>query len=116
MDSAKLILTEPVPPPSQLAHLDKSSLDGASEEKKKQVAKDFESVLLSKLLDEMSKSVGNWGFEKDGASKQVQGIFWLYLARDVANNGGMGLWKDIYKFLSGPDQTNVAGKSLDGSV
>ena len=116
MDSAKLILTEPVPQPAQLAHLNKSSLDGASEEKKKQVAKDFESVLLSKLLDEMSKSVGNWGFEKDGASKQVQGIFWLYLARDVANNGGMGLWKDIYKFLAGADQTNAAGKSLDGSV
>jgi len=116
MDSAKLILTEPVPPPALLEHLDKSSAGGASEEKKKQISKDFESVLLSKLLDEMSKSVGNWGFEKDGASKQVQGIFWMYLARDVANNGGMGLWKDIYKFLTGSDQTNAAGKSLDGSV
>ena len=116
MDSAKLILTEPVSPPAQLAHIDKTNAASASEEKKKQVAKDFESVLLSKLLDEMSKSIGNWGFEKDGASKQVQGIFWLYLARDIANNGGMGLWKDIYKSLSGSDQTNAAGKSLDGNV
>jgi Rod binding domain-containing protein len=111
-----LILTEPVPPPAQLAHIDKTNAASASEEKKKQISKDFESVLLNKLLDEMSKSIGNWGFEKDGASKQVQGIFWLYLARDIANNGGMGLWKDIYKSLSGSDQTNAAGKSLDGNV
>ena len=116
MDSAKLILTESVPPPAQLEHLDKARLNSASEEKKKQVAKDFESVLLNKLLDEMSKSIGNWGFDKDGASKQIQGIFRLYLARDMANNGGMGLWKDIYKSLTNSDPANTVGKSLDGSV
>ncbi len=116
MDSAKLILTEPVAAPAQLEHFDKSKLNGATDEKKKQIAKDFESVLLNKLFDQMSKSVGNWGFEKDGASEQVQGIFWLYLARDIANNGGMGLWKDIYKSLTHSDPTNTAGKSLDGKI
>jgi len=116
MDSAKLILTEPVAAPSKLEHLHKSSLDNASDEKKKQIAKDFESVLLNKLFDQMSKSVGNWGFEKDGASEQIQGIFWLYLARDIANNGGMGLWKDIYKSLTGPNNGNEAGNSLDGRI
>ena len=116
MDSTKLILTEPVSPPTQLERLDKSKLNSATDEKKKQIAKDFESVLLNKLFDQMSKSVGNWGFDKDGASEQVQGIFWLYLARDVANNGGMGLWKDIYQSLKGSDQTNTAGKSLDGII
>ncbi len=116
MDSAKLILTEPVSPPTQLERLDDSKLNSATDEKKKQIAKDFESVLLNKLFDQMSKSVGNWGFDKDGASEQVQGIFWLYLARDIANNGGMGLWKDIYKSLTNPNQTNTAGKSLDGKI
>jgi Rod binding domain-containing protein len=116
MDSAKLILTEPVSPPAQLERLDKSKLNSVTDEKKKQIAKDFESVLLNKLFDQMSKTVGNWGFEKDGASEQVQGIFWLYLARDIANNGGMGLWKDIYQSLKGSDQTNTAGKSLDGII
>lgn len=116
MDSAKLILTEPVSPPTQLQRLDKSKLNSATDEKKRQIAKDFESVLLNKLFDQMSKSVGNWGFDKDGPSEQVQGIFWLYLARDIANNGGMGLWKDIYKSLTGSDQTNTAGKSLDGKI
>ncbi len=116
MDIAKLIFTEPVLPPAPLGHLDKPRLDGISEEKKKQVAKDFESVLLSKLLDEMKNTIGDWGFDKDGASKQIQGIFWLYLARDIANNGGFGLWKDIYKFLTDADQANPATQPLDGHV
>lgn len=116
MDSAKLILTEPVALPSRLEHLRQSGLDDASDEKKKQIAKDFESVLLNKLFDQMSKSVGNWGFEKDGASEQIQGIFWLYLARDIANNGGMGLWKDIYKSVTGPNNAKETGNSLDGRI
>ena len=116
MDGAKLILTEPVTPPSKLENLRQAGLDEASDEKKKQIAKDFESVLLNKLLDQMSKSVGNWGFDKDGTSQQIQGIFWLYLARDIANKGGMGLWKDIYNSLAGPDKTNSAANSLDGKI
>ncbi|MFQ6034911.1 MAG: hypothetical protein ACE5NM_03560 [Sedimentisphaerales bacterium] len=81
-----------------------------------QVAKDFESVLLNKLLDEMKNTIGDWGFEKDGVSKQVQGIFWLYLAQDIANKGGFGLWKEIYKFLTGAEQTNNSAESLNRNV
>lgn len=114
MDSAKLILTEPVLPPVPLEHLDKSRLSNVSEEKKKQIAKDFESILLNKLLDAMKNTIGDWGFDKDGPSNQIQGIFWLYLAQDTANNGGIGLWKDIYQFLTHADRTNPAGKSMDG--
>jgi len=116
MNSTKLILTEPVPPPAPLEHLQKSGLNDLSDEKKKQIAKDFESVLLNKMLDQMKNTIGNWGFEKDGPSEQVQGIFWMYLARDMANNGGMGLWKDIYQFLTNADKANTAGKSLDGRI
>ena len=104
MDSVKLVLTEPISPPTMLEHLSKSKLNSISEEKKKQVAKDFESVLLNKIMDQMKNSIGDWGFEKDGASKQIQGIFWLYLSRDIANNGGFGLWKDIYQFLTNAEQ------------
>jgi len=75
---------------------------------REQIAKDFESVLLNKLLSEMKNTIGDWGFDDDGASKgtplcgnpEVQGIFWLYLAQDIANQGGLGLWKDIYEFLT----------------
>jgi len=116
MDSTKLILTEPVSPPTMLEHLDKSGLKSIPEEKKKQVAKDFESVLLNKLLDEMKNSIVDWGLEKDAASKQTQGIFWLYLGRDIANNGGLGLWKDIYQFLSDTEQTNTVQQSDFGDI
>ena len=50
MDSAKLILTEPVSQPNLLDDLKK--IDGLSEEKKKQAAKDFESVLITAGYDE----------------------------------------------------------------
>jgi Rod binding domain-containing protein len=116
MDSAKLILTEPVSPPALVEHLNKSEFNNIPEEKKKQIAKDFESVLLNKMLDQMKNTIGNWGFEKDGPSKQIQGIFWMYLARDMANNGGIGLWKDIYQFLTNADKADPAGKSLDGQI
>ncbi len=111
MDSAKLILTEPVSLPAPLEYFDKSRLDGISEEKKKQAAKDFESVLLSRLLNEMKNTIGDWGFDKDGASKQIQGIFWLYMSRDIANNGGFGLWKDIYQSLTNSEHANTAQKT-----
>ena len=116
MDSAKLILTEPVSPPTLLEHLQQSGLKNVSEEKKKQIAKDFESVLLNRMLDQMKNTVGDWGFEKDGPSNQVQGIFWMYLARDIGNNGGIGIWKEIHQFLTNADKTNAAGKSLDGQI
>jgi len=104
MDSANLISTEPISLPTPLRNLNK--VDGIPEQKKEQVAKDFESILLSKLLDEMKSSIGDWGFEESTASEQIQGIFWLYLGRHLANNGGLGMWKDIYQTLTNPDQTN----------
>ena len=71
MDSTKLILTEPVSPPTPLEGLSGTSIyksvakwepgkiNGISEEEKKQIAKDFESVLLSKLLDEIKNTIGD---------------------------------------------------------
>ncbi|MCX5637962.1 MAG: hypothetical protein NTX52_09770 [Planctomycetota bacterium] len=128
MDEVKLILTQPVLPPVPLEHFGRTpfckevvngqsdKIDDISEEKKKQTAKDFESVLLGKLLDEMKNTIGDWGFDEDSPCEQVQGIFWLYLARDMANNGGFGLWKDIYQFLTGADRTNTTINSVDRQI
>ncbi len=110
MDSAKLILTKAVSPPVPLENLTK--IDGISDEKKKQVAKDFESVFINKLLDEMENTIGEWGFEKDGASKQIQGIFSLYLSQHIANNNGLGLWKDIYQFLTDLGQAKTTTETF----
>jgi len=61
------------------------------------IARDFESVLLSRLFEQVQQTMGNWDQPEDGAAPQVQGLFWLYLAREVADQGGIGLWKEIYR-------------------
>jgi Rod binding domain-containing protein len=114
MDSANLILTGTVPLPTPLEQIKK--IDAACEAKKKQFAKDFESVFINKLLDEMKNTIGDWGDEKDGASKQIDGIFWLYLARDIADNGGFGMWKDIYQFLTDSKNKNIVPELLDENL
>lgn len=116
MDNVKLIFPQNVSSAVPLKQFDKVNLDGMSEERKKQVAKDFESLLINKLLDEMKNTIGDWGFEKDGVSMQVQGIFWLYLARDIANNGGLGLWKDIYQTLVKNEPAGLVGNSMDNNL
>ncbi len=108
----KLLLTGAVSQPDLLKSLGK--VENSLEEKKKvQFAKDFESIFINRLLEEMNNTIGKWGFEKDGAAEQVQGIFWMYLAQDIAEQGGFGLWQDIYKSLAGPELTNTATESLD---
>ncbi len=111
MDAAKLILTQSISPPSPLDNT--GQIEGLSEERKKQLAKDFESVLINKLLEEMKNTIGEWGFEQDEANKQIQGIFTLYLARDIANSGGFGFWKDIYQFFNTLEQAKATPKLLD---
>lgn len=125
MDSVKLLLTSAAPPPSPLekrgapasgsviTKLAAGQPDGICDAKRKQAAKDFESVLLCKLLDAMKSTIGEWGFDEDSSSKQVYDLFWPYLARDIADNGGFGLWKDIYKLLADGDRTSAATESLD---
>jgi len=128
MDIAKLILTGAVSPPTPLPNTAGKQMpptpaverpeqaNSMPDAKKVQVAKDFESILLNKLFDEMRNTIGQWGSEEDGTATQVQGIFWWYLSQDVANKGGIGLWKDIYNYLTRPNQADTAGESLDKSL
>lgn len=62
-----------------------------------QAAKDFESILLHKLLKEMKDTIPDGGMLGDATSDQVKDIFWLYLAEELADQGGLGLWKQIYQ-------------------
>jgi Rod binding domain-containing protein len=111
MDSSNMILTESVSPPALLEQLDKKN--NATEEQKKQFSKDFESVFLERLFGEMKKTVVDWSDEKDGADEQIDGLFWMYLARDMADKGGVGLWKDIYKSITNSEQKDKAQEQLD---
>ncbi|MBN1505475.1 MAG: hypothetical protein JW955_01445 [Sedimentisphaerales bacterium] len=98
--------------PSPSPQLDKVN---GSEEQKKQLARDFESVLLTKVFDEVRQSIGQWGLgeEDDGASEQVHGLFWLYLAQDVADKGGFGLWREIHRHFGDIEGTSGVGALMD---
>ena len=102
-------------PPSAISDLQSQPVN-RSDEQKKQIAKDFESVLLTKLFDQVQESIGRWDLEEDGTSSQVQGLFWFCLARDVADKGGLGLWKEIYQQLprmgATPNPADVLNEEL----
>jgi Rod binding domain-containing protein len=87
----------------------------ASDEKKKDIAKQFESVFISKLFDQIKESIGSMSLdeEEEGISEQVDGLFWMYLAQDVGEKGGFGMWKDIYKQLQQMDGNGSASERFD---
>ena len=66
------------------------------------VAHDFESVLLQKVFEEMRRTVPESGLLESPESEQIQGLFWTYLAQDVADKGGIGLWKELARQLQPP--------------
>ena len=61
------------------------------------VAKDFESVFLQKLTDEMRRTVPQSGLLESGAMDQTQGLFWMQLSQELGKQGGLGLWKQLVK-------------------
>jgi Rod binding domain-containing protein len=91
------------------------TLDEAArtEAQKIQTAKDFESVLLTAMMDQMKKSVGNWGFEKDSGSNQMQDIFWMHLSQDIGSQGGIGLWQEIYKTMNQTASQATSENTMD---
>jgi Rod binding domain-containing protein len=116
MDSTKLFFNEPIS--SQVKLNDISQVSSASDAKNKDVAKNFESIFINKLFEEMKNTVpeGEGCVEDDGTNGQVNGIFSTYMSEHLSNNGGMGFWKDIYKFFSETKQSNIANNSLDDKI
>jgi len=110
--SETLIPTNPLMPADSLSALLQADpkklpagLAGRSAEKS---AKDFESVLLYRMLEEMKRTIPDSGLLETGTSEQVQDIFWYYLAQEVASQGGLGLWKEFHKQLGRLDEATPA--------
>ncbi len=97
----------------EIARLQFGQTNAVSETKKQQVAKDFESVLITNLLNDVENAIGKWGFDEEEVSTQIKGIFSLFLGRALAAEGGFGFWKDIYQFLDGTNQTNSNSALVD---
>jgi Rod binding domain-containing protein len=63
-------------------------------------AKDFESIFLQQVLQEMKKTIPDSGLTSDGVSGQIKDIFWYYLAQEMGEQGGLGLWKEVYRQMT----------------
>ena len=93
--------------------LQKLLKDVADDKDLREAVKDFEAVLIYRLLGEMKRTVPESGLLGTAASEQYQDLFWLYLAQDLAEKGGLGLCSDLYKQLSCLEGPSAAGATLE---
>ncbi len=121
MESVKLPLSGQAEHTTQAGALSKMN-PILLEQRKVQSAKDFESLLVGKLVDSMKETVGSSGLLEDEGSEQVQAMFWMHMSGAISQQGGVGLWKDIYKSIYGTaplEQRELAGegtKQLDKTI
>ena len=81
--------------------------------KKRELAKDFEALLVTQLFKEVKASVDASSFDEDPGSDQIHGMFWSFLAEDVADKGGFGLWQEFYEQLKDMEGGSRAGELMD---
>ncbi len=82
----------------ELLQAQKTELNGVppSELKKvEKLANDFEGVLINKMMDEMQKTIPDSGMLSSAATKQTQGMFWMFLSQSLSEQGGIGLAKQL---------------------
>ena len=103
IDPALLSPRGPVPIGAQ------ASMD---DEAARQVARDFESILMTKLVEAMSQTIPDSGLFDDGITKQVKSMFWSFLGQDVGERGGMGVWQEIYEQI----RTSASEGDADGAT
>ena len=90
----------PTQPLSALLPADARLSGPAAGQSAEQAAKGFESILLYRMLEEMKRSIPESGLFETGVSEQVQDIFWYYLAQEMAEKGGLGLWRSLQARLA----------------
>jgi Rod binding domain-containing protein len=79
----------------------------------RQVAKDFESVLMMKIVQAMSETIHDSGLLNDSSSTQIKNMFWSFLAEHVGDQGGTGMWREIYEQIK---QMTSSGQTPDEST
>lgn len=95
IESAASILSMPVMP-AMATSAYAQGVGGAKVDAAVKAARDFESVLLHKVMEEMQRTVDESGLLQSEATEQTQSIFCMYMAQEIASKGGLGLWKQVY--------------------
>ena len=80
--------------------IDTSANTTMSVERLKGLAKDFESVFLDTIMKEMDKTVIESEMFNSSGMQQAKGIFRHFFSQELADQGGLGLWKDLYRDFS----------------
>ncbi|MDH7598955.1 MAG: hypothetical protein QHH07_04875 [Sedimentisphaerales bacterium] len=84
--------------------------------KRQEVAKQFESILMMRLLSQIGNTIGCFDDEDDLAGQQIQGLFWLQMADYVGRNGGIGLWTQILQQINQVDTARAVDSILDEAL
>ena len=79
-------------------------------------AKDFEAILTTRLLEEMRSTVGESSLLESAGSKQMEDLFWMYLGQEVAKSGALGVWKQVYRQITGGAEPPQAGAARAASI
>jgi Rod binding domain-containing protein len=85
------------------------------EEKKKKVARDFESIFIHQILDKMKDTIPKSDLE-DSSSEQIKSMYWSFMAQAVADKGGFGLWEKIYEDMPKNIGEQINQQNLDVSA
>lgn len=92
------------------------------DERRKKVARDFESVFIHEILKRMEDTIPKSDMA-DQSSEQIKSMYWSYMAQAIADRGGFGLWKNIYEVMvaagseaGGQQQNQGVRQILDRSV
>ncbi|HEG43145.1 MAG TPA: hypothetical protein ENH94_03755 [Phycisphaerales bacterium] len=88
------------------------------DEKRKEVARNFEGVFLHQILEKMKDTIPESDLE-DSSSKQIKSMYWSFMSDALADQGGFGLWEKIYEQMPGAkSQTmgNVAEQGLGANT
>jgi|GEM_PF-2539667 len=74
---------------------------GADAARVEEAAKDFEALMIHQLFKEVQRAMPEGGLFQDATTKQIQDMFWHFLADEMADKGGFGMWKQLYTDFAG---------------
>ncbi len=86
-------------------------------EKLQEVAKKFEGVLLHQMFKQAQQNIEQMDTDEDEESEdaggeQIQSLYWSQMSDLVSEQGGMGLWKSIYRQIG--QQMNLPADAAAG--
>ena len=89
---------------AQLKRLQRSRDGGTLDETREQklataehTAKEFESLLVTRMISTMRQSIPDAGLTEDAASGQMKDMFWHFMGQEIGSSGGMGVWKQVLR-------------------